>query len=113
VLDTCHAFNAGYDLTTDEGFAAMVDEIEATVGFERLGAVHVNDSKTPLGAQVDRHENIGEGHIGSEAFARLLRHPAFADVPMILEVPGFDKKGPDVANVERLRLLAGLPPLHA
>jgi deoxyribonuclease IV len=113
VLDTCHAFNAGYDLTTDEGFAAMVAEIEATVGFERLGAVHVNDSKTPLGAQVDRHENIGEGYIGSEAFARLLRHPAFGDVPMILEVPGFDKKGPDVANVERLRQLADLPPLHS
>jgi deoxyribonuclease IV len=111
VLDTCHAFNAGYDLTTDAGFGAMVDEIEATVGFERLGAVHVNDSKTPLGAQVDRHENIGEGYLGAEAFARLLRHPAFADVPMILEVPGFDKKGPDVANVERLRQLAGLAPL--
>ena len=112
VLDTCHAFNAGYDLTTDEGFAAMVDEIEATIGFARLGAVHVNDSKTPLGAQVDRHENIGEGYIGSEAFARLLRHPAFADVPMILEVPGFDKKGPDLKNVARLRALASLPPLN-
>ena len=107
VLDTCHVFNAGYDLTTKDGLHAMVAEIEATVGFERLKAVHANDSKTPLGAQVDRHENIGEGHIGREAFARLLQHPAFADVPMILEVPGYDRKGPDRANVERLRELAG------
>ena len=111
VLDTCHVFNAGYDLTTDEGLATMVAEIEATVGFERLAAVHANDSKTPLGAQVDRHENIGEGHIGPEGFARFLQHPAFADVPMLLEVPGFDKKGPDRANVDRLRQLAGRDPL--
>jgi deoxyribonuclease-4 len=107
VLDTCHAFNAGYELTTEEGLRAMVAEIEATVGFERLKAVHANDSKTPLGAQVDRHENIGEGYIGEEAFARLLCHPAFAEVPMILEVPGLDKKGPDRPNVERLCRLAG------
>src|SRR5215208_2882108 len=110
VLDTCHAFNAGYELTTEEGFAAMVAEIEATVGFERLAAIHANDSKTPFAAQVDRHENIGEGHIGDEAFARLLRHPAFADVPQILEVPGYDKKGPDRASVERLCRLAGREP---
>jgi deoxyribonuclease-4 len=111
VLDTCHVFNAGYDITTEAGLEAMVAEIEATVGFARLAAVHANDSKTPLGAQVDRHENIGEGYIGAEAFARLLRHPAFADVPFILEVPGFDKKGPDRANIERLRQLAGREPL--
>jgi len=110
VLDTCHAFNAGYDLTTDEGFAAMVAEIESTVGFERLAAVHANDSKTALGAQVDRHENIGEGYIGDAAFARLLHHPAFADVPMILEVPGYDRKGPDRPNIERLQQLAGRAP---
>ena len=111
VLDTCHVFNAGYDLTTDDGLTTMVAEIEATVGFERLAAVHANDSKTPLGAQVDRHENIGEGHIGPEGFARVLQHPAFAEVPMLLEVPGFDKKGPDRANVDRLRQLAGRDPL--
>jgi deoxyribonuclease-4 len=107
VLDTCHAFNAGYDLTTAEGFEAMVAEIADTVGFERLVAVHANDSKTGLGAQVDRHENIGEGYIGDEAFARLLGHPAFAEVPMILEVPGLQRKGPDRPNVDRLRRLAG------
>jgi deoxyribonuclease-4 len=110
VLDTCHAFNAGYELTTEEGFAAMVADIEATVGFGRLAAIHANDSKTPFAAQVDRHENIGEGYIGDEAFARLLRHPAFADVPQILEVPGYDKKGPDRASVERLCRLAGREP---
>ncbi len=113
VLDTCHAFNAGYDLTTEEGFAAMVAEIESTVGFERLAAIHANDSKTPLGKQVDRHENIGEGYIGDEAFARLLHHPGFADVPQILEVPGYDKQGPDRANIERLCRLAGRDPRPA
>jgi deoxyribonuclease IV len=110
VLDTCHAFNAGYELTTEDGFASMVAEIEATVGFERLAAIHANDSKTPFAAQVDRHENIGEGHIGDDAFARLLQHPAFADVPQLLEVPGYDRKGPDRANVERLCRLAGRDP---
>ena len=110
-LDTCHVFNAGYDLRTDEGLAAMVEEIARTVGFERLRAVHLNDSKTPLGAQVDRHENIGEGHIGQEGFARFLRHPAFAHLPMILEVPGFQRKGPDLENIQRVRALAGLPPV--
>ncbi|HZU05370.1 MAG TPA: deoxyribonuclease IV [Chloroflexota bacterium] len=109
VLDTCHVFNAGYDLTTEAGFQAMVAEIEATVGFARLKAVHANDSKTPLGAQVDRHENIGEGYIGDEAFARLLRHPAFTALPIILEVPGYDRKGPDRPNIERLCRLAGVP----
>jgi deoxyribonuclease-4 len=112
VLDTCHAFNAGYDLSTPDGLAAMAAEIEATVGFERLIAVHANDSKTPLGAQVDRHANIGEGYIGDEAFGRFLLHPAFAEVPMILEVPGVERKGVDRANVERLRRLAGLSDLN-
>ncbi len=111
VLDTCHVFNAGYDFTTEEGLAAMVAEIEATVGFARLAAIHANDSKTPLGAQVDRHENIGEGYIGPEAFERLLHHPVFANVPLILEVPGFGKKGPDRPNIDRLRQLAGRDPL--
>src|SRR5262249_4180506 len=110
VLDTCHAFNAGYDLTTEEGFAAMVAEIESTVGFERLAAVHANDSKTALGAQVDRHENIGEGYIGNAAFARLLRHPAFAAVPLLLEVPGYDREGPERPNIEGLQQLAGRAP---
>ena len=112
VLDTCHAFNAGYALHTAEGLQAMVDEIETTVGFARLRAVHANDSKTALGAQVDRHANIGEGHIGLGAFGRFLQHPAFADVPMILEVPGEDRKGPDRANINRLRELAGRPRLE-
>lgn len=111
VLDTCHAFNAGYDLSSEEGLAAMVAEIEATVGFARLEAVHANDSKTPLGAQVDRHENIGAGHIGREGFARFLQHPAFRTVPMILEVPGAERRGPDVANIQLMRELAGLPSL--
>ncbi|MBI4493614.1 MAG: deoxyribonuclease IV [Chloroflexi bacterium] len=105
-VDTCHVFNAGYDLTTPEGLEAMVQELDDTVGLDRLCAIHANDSKTPLGAQVDRHENIGQGKIGEAAFARMLQHPAFADQPFILEVPGYDGAGPDLRNVQTLRRLA-------
>lgn len=107
-LDTCHVFNAGYELTTADGLQAMVEELDDTVGLERLYAIHANDSKTPLGAQVDRHENIGQGKIGEEAFARILRHPALKDQPFLLEVPGYDGEGPDLPNIQTLQRLASL-----
>jgi deoxyribonuclease-4 len=106
-LDTCHVFNAGYDLTTSDCLEAMLEEIDDTVGLDRLHAIHTNDSKTPLGAQVDRHENIGRGMIGEDAFARLLQHPALQHLPFILEVPGYDGKGPDLPNVRTLLRLMG------
>jgi len=66
-------------------------------------AVHANDSKCPLGGGIDRHENIGEGHIGRDGFANIMSHPAFAEVPFLLEVPGFADQGPDRPNVEILK----------
>ena len=84
-LDTCHVHDAGYDIVNhpDEVLA----EFDRVIGLERLKAVHVNDSKNPLGARKDRHEKIGEGFIGTEAILRLMRHPALRDLPFNLETP--------------------------
>ena len=110
-LDTAHAFTAGYDLRDPVGLAGAVEELGREIGFERLAAIHANDSKAGFGTNLDRHQNIGDGEIGSEAFARILAEPRLTRAPLILEVPGLEHQGPDRANVERLRALAGLPPL--
>lgn len=101
-LDTAHCFASGYDITTRAGLEATMEEFDQEVGLERLVAVHANDSKVPFNSGVDRHENIGHGHIGLEGFQTVMSHPAFRDVPFLLEVPGFDNKGPDRENVELL-----------
>jgi len=107
--DTCHLLNAGFDICTPDGLEETIESFERIVGFDRLLAVHANDSKNPLGARVDRHENIGKGYIGDEAFERMLQHPSLSSLPWILEVPGYDKQGPDLPNIQALRRLAGLP----
>ncbi len=104
-LDTQHTFAAGYDVKTREGLDAAMAEFDEEIGLERLAAVHANDSKVELGGGLDRHENIGEGHIGRDGFTNLLSHAAFADVPFLLEVPGFDDSGPDKANLDVLKEL--------
>jgi deoxyribonuclease-4 len=110
--DTCHLLNAGFDIATASGLAETMDQFGSIIGFDRLHAIHANDSKNPLGARLDRHENIGAGHIGEEAFERMLNEPLLRDLPWILEVPGADKKGPDIANIETLRRLAALPAME-
>ncbi len=106
-IDTCHAFAAGYDLSNADGVAAAMGELDATIGVANIAAVHLNDSKTPLGAGRDLHENIGEGHIGRAGFEAMLAHAAFADVPLLLEVPGFKLdgagKGPDKPNIDLVK----------
>jgi deoxyribonuclease IV len=108
-IDTCHAFAAGYDVSNAEGVAATVDELDREIGLQNVVAIHCNDSKAPLGAGRDLHENIGDGHIGEAGFEALLAHPALADVPFILEVPGYKLggagKGPDKPNVDRLKAI--------
>jgi apurinic endonuclease APN1 len=104
--DTCHLFNAGYDVATEDGLKQTIDEFDTLIGFDWLYAVHANDSKNPLGARRDRHENIGQGHIGEEAFERMLHHQALRTLPWILEVPGFENKGPDKRNIEILKRLS-------
>jgi len=90
-IDTCHAFAAGYDLSTEEGYKLMMGEFEQTVGFEYLKGMHLNDSKKELGSRVDRHDNIGEGHIGMKGFELLMQDERFEDIPMILETPNTER----------------------
>ena len=104
-LDTQHSFAAGYDLATTPGIEAMITEFEDTIEKGRLAAVHANDSKRPCGSGVDRHDNIGEGFIGESGFATIMGHPAFRDVPFLLEVPGFEGKGPDQRNIDILKTI--------
>lgn len=101
-LDTCHLLAAGYDLTTDEGYARTFTEFGRVVGFDRLRVFHVNDSKKPLGSRVDRHEHIGKGHLGLEAFRRLVNDRRFASIPMLLETPKGEGKATGPISVDPL-----------
>jgi deoxyribonuclease IV len=85
--DTCHGFVAGYDIRTDETFTATFKNFDEIVGFKYLKGLHLNDAKKSLGSRVDRHESIGKGEIGREAFRLLMNDPRFDDIPMILETP--------------------------
>lgn len=91
-MDTCHIHDAGYNVVED--FDGVLDEFDRIVGLDRLKVIHVNDSKNVRGAQKDRHENIGFGHIGFEALHHVIHHPQLKDLPKILETPyvGEDKK---------------------
>lgn len=102
-LDTEHAFAAGYNLAEPDCIEKTMEEFNAEIGLEKLVVVHANDSKVELGSGIDRHENIGEGFIGIEGFETIMAHPAFADVPFLLEVPGDNRKGPDKPNLDRLK----------
>ncbi len=86
-LDTCHAFTAGYDLATPDGYTATLAQFDAVVGLSYLKGVHLNDAKKTLGSRVDRHERIGEGTLGIEAFRMIMNDTRFDDIPMILETP--------------------------
>jgi deoxyribonuclease-4 len=105
-LDTCHAFAAGYDLRTDDGYAAFVDEVEATIGLARVAALHLNDSVFDLGSAKDRHATIGEGMLGAAAFARLIHDPRWGEVPMVLETPLGDDELGHQRDLVTLRALA-------
>ncbi|MEW5762046.1 MAG: deoxyribonuclease IV [Bacillota bacterium] len=103
--DTCHTFAAGYDLRTPEAFSRTFEAFEATIGLHRLKAIHLNDSRGDLGSRVDRHEHIGLGKLGLDAFRLLLNDPRFRELPMVLETP----KGPDLKeDVENLATLRSL-----
>jgi deoxyribonuclease IV len=104
-FDTEHAFAAGYDIRTREGYERTFAEFDETIGLDRLAAFHLNDSKKELNSRVDRHEHIGKGHIGVEAFRFLLNDKRFWGLPMCLETP----KGPDLKeDKENLDLLRSL-----
>lgn len=103
-LDTCHAFAAGAPLDEEGGTTRTVDRVVEIAGPGRLRLVHLNDSSDPRGSMRDRHERLGEGHIGTGAIAELLEHPATAGVPFILETPGSRDPGSDqIALVKMMR----------
>ncbi len=111
--DTCHLFAAGYDVASPDGLQRTLDDFSSLVGMDRLHAVHANDSVHPLGSHRDRHANIGEGYIGDAGFALLLQQPRLRMLPWVLEVPGEERSGPNLANINRLRSLGGEPPVAA
>ncbi|PID00441.1 MULTISPECIES: deoxyribonuclease IV [unclassified Sporosarcina] len=105
-FDTCHVHDAGYDIVND--FSGVLDQFNNIVGLDRISVIHVNDSKNICGAGKDRHENIGMGHIGFEPLVYIVHHPAFKDVPKILETPfiGTDKankKAPYAVEIDMLK----------
>jgi deoxyribonuclease-4 len=106
-FDTCHAFAAGYDISTAEGYAATMDAFERVVGVKHIRAFHVNDSKKELGGRLDRHEHVGKGCIGREGFRALMRDDRFSAVPKILETPKGEGDEFDRMNLAVLRQLAG------
>jgi len=113
-LDTCHAFAAGADLRTSDGYEAFLTTADQAVGLTRVRAWHLNDSRHPLGARKDRHASIGEGELGHDAFARLIVDPRFEQVPMILETPLGDDGQGHARDLATLRsLIAPQGDLHA
>lgn len=103
-IDTAHAFAAGYDLSTPEGFKETFDRFDKVVGFEYLRGMHLNDSKRELGSRVDRHETLGNGHLGWTPFELIMNDPRFRNMPLILETPDPDGWP---AEITRLREMAG------
>jgi len=104
-IDTCHLFAAGYDLRTPAAVEDTLGKLDAAVGLSRVLVVHANDAKGELASHLDRHEHIGRGNLGREAFRLLLHHPALAALPFILETPKHDARGRemDPANLRTLR----------
>lgn len=103
-LDTCHLFAAGFDITKRDGLQRTLDHADKILGLGNVKVIHSNDSKGGLGSKLDRHENIGEGQIGTAAFRRILNHPGLREKAFILETP-VDEEGDDLRNVEMLRRL--------
>ena len=105
-LDTAHTYAAGYDISTEAGLRATVRAINRSFGFDRIKLIHCNDSKAGLGSRVDRHQHIGLGQIGADAFRRLTRDSKFRRIPFILETP-VDGERNDEWNIKQLRELSG------
>ncbi len=103
-LDTCHVFAAGHDIAKKGGMTRTIDLLIEVAGIQRFKLVHANDSMDVCGALKDRHQNIGDGHIGIDPFKELLAHPAIANAPLILETPGMEEKhGPEITLLKEIR----------
>jgi deoxyribonuclease-4 len=104
-LDSCHLYASGYDVRTAASLTSVIDQCVEIVGLERLGSLHVNDSKTGLGSNVDRHAPLGAGHLGREGLAVLLSEPRFEGLPVIFEGPGIEGKAPAKGDVDLMKEL--------
>lgn len=89
-IDTCHAFAAGYDISTELGFTQVFNEFEEIIGFKYLKGMHLNDATKPVGSKVDRHSSLGQGAIGIIPFEMIMRDPRFNEIPLIMETPNPD-----------------------
>jgi len=106
-LDTAHVFAAGYDIGSESGVRKMFAQFDRTIGLDRLAAIHVNDSKTARDSRVDRHEHIGKGKIGLDAFRFIMREQRLNKIPKVLETPKGKELREDVENLNTLRTLIG------
>jgi deoxyribonuclease-4 len=104
-LDSCHLYASGFDIRTAEGLTRVLDDCASMVGIERLGSLHLNDSQGELGSNRDRHADVGQGELGEDGCAVFLSEPRFDGLPVILETPGPDKKGPTKEELELCRTL--------
>src|SRR5947207_846213 len=109
-LDTAHVFAAGYEIGNEAGVKKTFREFDRVIGLKRLAAIHVNDSKTVRGSRVDRHQHIGKGQIGLDAFRFIMRDRRFRKIPKVLETPKGRELREDVANMKTLRGLLKTPP---
>jgi deoxyribonuclease IV len=100
-LDSCHLFASGYDIRTNDGMDAVIEEVSKKIGRKRIGSLHLNDSMTPLGSNRDRHANVAEGELGEQGCEAFLSTPAFQDLPCVLETPGEKKSGPTREEIQR------------
>jgi len=98
-LDSCHLFASGYEIRTPDALANVIDDCEAAIGKGRIGSLHLNDSKMPLGSNRDRHANIGDGELGLDGARAFVNEPRFTSLPCVLETPGPDRSGPSAAEV--------------
>lgn len=101
-IDSCHAYAAGYDLATDQGYAAMWNEFDRVIGLNYLSGMHLNDSKKGLGSHVDRHESMGKGAIGMRFFELLMADKRMNGIPLILETPDPSLWAEEIAALYRL-----------
>jgi len=96
-IDTCHTFTAGYNIADNEGYKQTWEEFDKVIGADYLKAIHLNDSKKPLGSRVDRHENLGDGFLGLEFFSKFIKDERFDNMPIILETPDESKWSEEIA----------------
>ena len=99
-FDTCHTNDEGLDLSN---FDEILDKLDKIIGLDRLLAMHINDTKNPIGAHKDRHENIGYGYLGFESLNKIVHHPKLDGIPKILETPYFNEKPPYKMEIEMFR----------